>query len=242
MKSLRDLPCATRAGARHDRPPARRRPRRPDPGRRARHGRAGPRPLSRSERGAPGAGPPPGAELAPRRARTGDARAFAALSRSEIERGLPHAWTAPRIARLLARPDTNAYALADARGGIGGFTIASFGATRAHLVLHAVTPGLRRAGFGTLLLDWQVRAGLVAGIESFGLEVRAGDAAAIRFYRASGFEPGERVPGYYAHREDALRMRLAPLRPAGGSSGDPSGGPSRGPSRGPSPDTGAPLA
>ena len=109
-------------------------------------------------------------------------------------------------------------------------------------MLHAVTPGLRRAGFGTLLLDWQVRAGLVAGIESFGLEVRAGDAAAIRFYRASGFEPGERVAGYYARREDALRMRLAPLRPSGDSPGDPSGDPSGGPPRGPSPDTGTPFA
>ena len=104
-------------------------------------------------------------------------------------------------------------------------------------MLHAVTPGLRRAGFGTLLLDWQVRAGLVAGIGSFGLEVRAGDAAAIRFYRASGFEPCERVPGYYARREDALRMRLAPLRPPG----DPHAGPPD-PPRGPFPDTGTPFA
>ena len=160
-------------------------------------------------------GAPPdgvGGDLAPRRARPADARAFAALARSEIERGLPAAWTAPRIARLLARADTNAYALADPRGGIGGFSIAAFGATGAHLVLHAVTPGLRRAGFGTLLMDWQIGAGLVAGIESMTLEARADDPVAVGFYRALGFEPGARLVGYYARHEDALRMRLAPLR------------------------------
>lgn len=165
-------------------------------------------PADRGPSRAPGAGR---AELQPRRARTTDARAFAALSRLEIERGLPPSWTPRRLARLLARDDANAYALVDARGGIGGFSIASFGASTAHLVLHAVTPGLRRTGFGRLLLDWQVRAGLVAGVESMDLEVRAGNTAAIAFYRSSGFAPGERIRGYYDGREDALRMRLAPL-------------------------------
>ncbi len=162
--------------------------------------------------GRPGAG-----ELHPRRARPSDARAFAALSRTEIEHGLPPSWTAPRLARLLAREDVNAYALSDHRGGIGGFSVASFGACTAHLVLHAVTPGLRRAGFGRRLLEWQIAAGLVAGIESFTLEVRAGNAGAIAFYVALGFERQERVERYYASREDALRLRLAPLHRSGGA-------------------------
>lgn len=165
-------------------------------------------------------GPPgaPGAGLAPRRAGPADARAFAALARSEIERGLPHGWTAPRLHRLLAREDTNAYALGDASGAIGGLSVATFRTARAHLTLHAVAPGLRRSGLGSLLLRWQIEAGLVAGIEAIELEVRAEDAAAVGFYRAHGFVPGTRVAGYYARREDALRMRLAPLGPraAGG--------------------------
>ena len=80
-------------------------------------------------------------------------------------------------------------------------------------MLHATAPGLRRAGFGALLLGWQIEAGLVAGIASMTLEVRAREAGAIAFYRALGFEPGATVRRYYAGREDALRMRLAPLAP-----------------------------
>lgn len=153
-----------------------------------------------------------------RRATTSDAMAFAALARSEIERGLPHGWTATRIARLLAAPDTNAYALVPARGaGVGGFSIARLGFDDGHLMLHAIAPGLRRRGFGRELLDWQLRAAVTAGLVALTLEVRADNAAARRFYRARGFADERRLPLYYAGREDAVRMRLAPLVADGAS-------------------------
>lgn len=155
--------------------------------------------------------------MRPRRAHAADARAFAAISRSEIERGLPHSWTASRLKSLLARQDTNAYALVEENlpvsiAGIGGFSIASFGRTRAHLVLHAVTPGLRRLGYGRRLLEWQIGAAMTAGLGSLSLEVRASNREALAFYAAIGFESIGRVEGYYSSREDAISLRLAPLR------------------------------
>ena len=151
-----------------------------------------------------------------RRAITGDARAFAALARSEIETGLPHGWTASRVARLLAAPDTNAYALVPGDGrGVGGFSVARLGFESGHLMLHAIAPGLRRHGFGRELLDWQVRAAITAGVSALTLEVRAGNDAARRFYAARGFQVERRLPRYYAGREDAVRMRLSPLAPDG---------------------------
>ena len=147
-----------------------------------------------------------------RRARAADARAFAALARSEIEAGLPHGWTASRIARLLARPDTNAYALADTRGpGIGGFSVARLGFEHGHLMLHAIAPGLRRRGFGRALLDWQIRAAVTAGIARLTLEVRLDNAEARRFYAARGFGEDRRLPLYYSGLEDGVRLRLEPL-------------------------------
>ena len=162
-----------------------------------------------------------------RRARARDARAFAALARSEIETGLPHGWTAPRIARLLAHPDTNAYALASDRGdGIGGLSIARFGLEHGHLMLHAIAPGLRRHGFGGELLAWQVRAASVAGLTRLTLEVRADNTEARHFYAARGFRDERRLPLYYAGREDGVRLRLEPLV-EGGSPPPPSARPDR---------------
>ena len=154
-----------------------------------------------------------------RRAGPADARVFAALTRSEIEPGLPHGWTAARLARLLAYPDTNAYALVSEHG-VGGLSVARFGLQRGHLMLHAVAPGLRRRGFGHELLDWQLRAAATAGLESLTLEVRAANDVARRFYAAHGFRAERRLPRYYAGREDAVRMTTAPPIGADGSSPD----------------------
>jgi len=147
-----------------------------------------------------------------RRARASDAHAFAALARSEIEAGLPHGWTVSRVSRLLARDDTNAYALVDTRGGgVGGLSVARLGLDDGHLILHAIAPGLRRRGFGRALLDWQRRAAVVAGVTRLTLEVRSGNAVARRFYAARGFAEGRHLALYYSGREDAVRMQLEPL-------------------------------
>lgn len=145
-----------------------------------------------------------------RRAASSDVRAISALSRTEIEYGLPPNWTPVRLSRLLARADTNAYVLTQGEG-LSGFSIASFKSESAHLILHAVAPGLRRRGCGSQLLRWQIEAGVVAGVSRFTLEVRASNPEGIAFYAALGFEREARARRYYANGEDALRLCMSPL-------------------------------
>ena len=99
-----------------------------------------------------------------------------------------------------------------------GFAIMEFGDERAHLVLLAVRPSHRRLGIGQRMLDWLLESARVAGMASIHLELRAGNDAARRFYRAMGFYETVLVPGYYrsgeGRKEGALRM-LRVLRSPG---------------------------
>ena len=145
-----------------------------------------------------------------RRTRRSDADAVAELSRTEIEHGLAPRWTPARVAHILQRPETNAYTLT-CNDRLSGFTIASFGQERMHLMLHAVAPSLRRRSLGRQLLQWQIDAALVAGIVRATLEVRANNTDAQAFYHSLSFEQYRIVPCYYANREDAVRMHRSPL-------------------------------
>jgi ribosomal-protein-alanine N-acetyltransferase len=97
---------------------------------------------------------------------------------------------------------------------IDGFAIMQFGDVRAHLVLLAVRPEQRRRGVGRQLVAWLIASARTAGLESVHLELRAGNDAARRFYRALGFAETLLVPGYYGGKEAALRM-LRLLRTSG---------------------------
>jgi len=145
-----------------------------------------------------------------RKATLADAQAISALSRTQIEHGLPQKWTPQNVARVLKRSDTNAYSLL-CNDKLSGFTLSSFGVQHMHLILHAVTPALRRQGFGRELLQWQIDAAMVAGITTATLEVRAGNKDAQNFYQKLLFRPSTVIAGYYSSREDAIRMRRDPL-------------------------------
>lgn len=80
-----------------------------------------------------------------------------------------------------------------------------------HLVLHAVTPLMRRRGLGRQLLQWQIDAALVAGIVRATLEVRTTNTDAQAFYESLSFEQYRLVPCYYSNREDAICMQRSPL-------------------------------
>jgi ribosomal-protein-alanine N-acetyltransferase len=81
-----------------------------------------------------------------------------------------------------------------------------FGDERAHLVLLAVQPAHRRRGIGRSLVRWLIESALTAGIASVHLELRSGNQAAKRFYRAVEFSETVLLPRYYGGRESALRM------------------------------------
>jgi [ribosomal protein S18]-alanine N-acetyltransferase len=147
-----------------------------------------------------------------------DAQAIATMSRDFIESGLGWKYDAARVMRAMRDRETlavvaceNAKAAGSAvRGAVAGFAIMEFGDERAHLVLLAVRPSHRRLGIGQRLLDWLLDSARVAGMASIHLELRSGNDAARRFYRAMGFYETVLVPGYYrsgeGRKEGALRM------------------------------------
>ena len=156
-----------------------------------------------------------------------DAQAVALMSRDFIESGLGWKYDAPRVLKAIrdretltivasegGRPApgmTGAVAAGAVRDTLAGFAIMELGEERAHLVLLAVRPSHRRLGIGQRMLEWLLESARVAGMASVHLELRAGNDAARRFYRAMGFYETVLVPGYYrgvegGRKEGALRM------------------------------------
>ena len=164
-----------------------------------------------------------------------DAQAVALMSRDFIESGLGWKYDAPRVLKAIrdretlaivacegGKPSNAATATAPSsmpRNSLTGFAIMELGEERAHLVLLAVRPSHRRLGIGQRMLEWLLESARVAGMASVHLELRAGNDAARRFYRAMGFYETVLVPGYYrgvegGRKEGALRM-LRELRVPG---------------------------
>ena len=78
----------------------------------------------------------------------------------------------------------------------------------AELIRIAVAPKYRRLGYGRKLMDALIKEAADRGIGNIFLEVRRGNAAAIRLYESAGFEQtGVRKDYYHAPKEDALIMR-----------------------------------
>ena len=150
-----------------------------------------------------------------RLAEASDAHGIAEMSRDFIESGLGWRYDATHIQRALRRRETAVlvaserptYVARDRQRQLpAGFAIMDFGDERAHLVLLAVQPAMRRRGIGRRLVDWLIESSLTAGMASVHLELRASNEAARRFYRALGFSETVLMPKYYNGREAAMRM------------------------------------
>ena len=148
-----------------------------------------------------------------RLAEPGDAQAIAEMSRDFVESGLGWRYDPTSIQRALRRRETTVLVaserptyVARERPALSGFAIMDYGDERAHLVLLAVQPALRRRGVGRRLVDWLMQSAVVAGMASVHLELRADNEAARRFYRALGFSETVLMPKYYNGREAAMRM------------------------------------
>jgi [ribosomal protein S18]-alanine N-acetyltransferase len=141
-------------------------------------------------------------------ARFADAPLIATMSRALIEVGLRWSWTPQRVAREIRDRNTNVL-VARRDGRIAGFAIMRFGELHAHLNLLAVDPGYRRRGLGRRLMEWLEQSAVVAGIGEIGLEVRASNAAARRFYYVLGYAEVGTLHGYYAGVETAVGMKRA---------------------------------
>lgn len=75
-----------------------------------------------------------------------------------------------------------------------------------YLSLLAIRGHYRRKGIARQLLSWLEDSSRVAGLSYISLEVREGNAGAIKFYEQAGYETQVVKHGYYEGRENALRM------------------------------------
>lgn len=140
-----------------------------------------------------------------RLATVADAAAIAAMSRDEIEQGLPWSWTESRVAGAIRNADTNV-AVAGERGALEGFGIMAYREDVAHLLLFSVRPGHRRRGLGTELLRWLEAVAIDAGVQRVTIECRRDNVPARNFYAEFGYHELAITKGYYRGVEDAIRL------------------------------------
>lgn len=151
--------------------------------------------------------------LAIRFATPADAPAIAALSRAEIEDGLPWTWRAPRVRHAIADPDTNAV-VAGAPGEVHAFGLMYHADDDAHLLLFAVRRSRRRQGIGSALLHWLEQAAHAAGAQRIRVEARLDNEAARSFYNEHGYQECRIVRRMYSGRLDGVTLEkwLRPRR------------------------------
>jgi [ribosomal protein S18]-alanine N-acetyltransferase len=114
-------------------------------------------------------------------------------------------WTARDYARIVK--GEMAGWVAEENAAVAGFLTARCVATDLEILNFAVSVDLRRRGFGTSLLREAVTWGRKSQVEKTFLEVRASNAAALRFYERQGFRVAGSRPRYYtAPVEDALLL------------------------------------
>lgn len=145
-----------------------------------------------------------------RSAMAGDLEALVAL---EDECEGADAWSRALIADGLAGtvPTVN-YLVAESDADVIGYAVVSCVDDIAELQRIGVTPGLRRSGVGTQLVDQAVAVARREGAQRLLLEVREDNGAAIAMYAAHGFVEIDRRPRYYRDGATAIVMRLSVMK------------------------------
>ena len=143
--------------------------------------------------------------LAIRFATAADAAAIAALSRDEIEHGLPWTWRAARVLRAIADPDNNVIVGGPA-GAVHAFGVMYYADDDAHLLLFAVHRSRQRQGVGSALLQWLEDAARAAGAQRIRVEARVDNVAARSFYNEHGYHEGDFVRRMYSGRLDGVKL------------------------------------
>lgn len=121
-----------------------------------------------------------------------------------------HPWGRRNFEDSLAAGYQAQLLLADAT--LLGYFVAMKGVEEVHLLNITVAPAWQRQGWAQVLLDALALWARGQGAQWLWLEVRAGNARAIKVYEAQGFRRvGQRkdyYPGAHGQREDALVMSL----------------------------------
>ena len=134
-----------------------------------------------------------------------DAAAIAALSRDEIEQGLPWTWQAQRVRRAIRDPDTNVVVIGPP-GAVIAFGLMFHADDDAHLLLFAVQRAQQRRGVGSALLQWLEAAAQAAGARRIRVEARMDNVAARSFYNEHGYHEGDVAARMYSGRLDGVRL------------------------------------
>ena len=143
--------------------------------------------------------------LAIRFAAPDDAGAIAALSRDEIEHGLPWTWREPRVRHAIADRDTNVIVVGPP-GAVAAFGVMYYTDDDAHLLLFAVHRSRQRQGVGSALLRWLEQAARAAGAQRIRVEARMDNVAARSFYNEHGYHERKLAPRMYSGRLDGVRL------------------------------------
>jgi ribosomal protein S18 acetylase RimI-like enzyme len=113
-------------------------------------------------------------------------------------------WSLSAWQEELGAPGGRIWVAREPSGLSVGFVAARRVEDELHVFSLGVAPERRRRGVGRRLLHVAVSA--EPGARAAVIEVRAGDAGALRFYEALGFVAVGRRPRYYRSREDAVLM------------------------------------
>ena len=121
----------------------------------------------------------------------------------------PQPWPFSAFEQFLDEPG---FLVATGDGAVLGYVVAdvmpNHGRDIGHIKDIAVHEEVRGRGLGRALLRRVLVALAIEGAALVKLEVREGNAPALKLYRDEGFETLRRIPRYYADGEDALVMVL----------------------------------
>ena len=156
--------------------------------------------------------PQPSPSLTIRRVESFDLPVLAALPEACFTAAWDQRWSQQSFAEVLAMPGAGAFIAAIGSEPVG-FAVARVAADEAELLLIGVLPGYRHSGHGRALLGHIVEALRRRDARQLFLEVAESNEAAVRFYRAFGFESVGRRPGYFrGDRVVDARVMALPLR------------------------------
>lgn len=140
-----------------------------------------------------------------RRAEEGDVEAISLVEKACFV----SPWSKEALYRDIVRNERAHYYVAEVDGVVVAYAGIWYIIDEGHITNVAVSPGFRLMGLASGMLDFMLEEAKLSGIRSFTLEVRAGNAEAIRLYTKFGFEGVGIRPGYYIEEnEDALVMWL----------------------------------
>ena len=138
-----------------------------------------------------------------RRMKPEDAEAVARIEKDSI----PHPWSEKSFKESLENPDAF-FAVCESGGSVKGYAGMYISGPEAEITNVAVDKDFRHGGIGHGIVKYLIDEGEKIGVDTFFLEVRKSNEAAIGLYGKIGFKAvGERKDFYSDPKEDGIVMQ-----------------------------------